>query len=57
MFICDECAVRGGMPLSRICDDLFAKSHGQCEVCGKTKDCNDVPIITLPPVQKIDVLK
>jgi DNA-directed RNA polymerase subunit RPC12/RpoP len=36
MFYCDPCAEEKGWPES------FHKTHGTCEVCGKTAVCNDV---------------
>jgi hypothetical protein len=37
MFICKECQ----KPEDRV---TFFKSYGTCEVCGKTKVCNEVYI-------------
>jgi hypothetical protein len=44
MFYCNDCAIDNkwpygyGMPMSR----------GPCEICGKTRDCVDVPSGQLP---------
>lgn len=39
MFYCDACAHKNGWP-----DDFWLpRSHGPCEVCGKTASCHDVP--------------
>lgn len=42
MFYCDPCARSKGWP------EGFMKSHGPCEVCGKTRLCSDVPSKFLP---------
>lgn len=36
MFYCDECATKKNWLMG-----LF-KSYGKCEICGKTRPCNDV---------------
>lgn len=36
MFICNEC-------LSKETPRSFIRSYGRCEICGKPKDCNDIP--------------
>jgi len=42
MFYCDGCGKKNGWP------EGFSKSYGPCEVCGKTRLCNDVPSSQLP---------
>lgn len=42
MFYCDKCRVKNQWP------DSFIRSHGRCEMCGKTASCNDVPSKYLP---------
>lgn len=42
MFYCEECAKRADWPES------FAKSFGNCEICGKRRVCNDRPSSSLP---------
>ena len=42
MFYCDECAEINGYPQS------IGKSKGACELCGKVRDCNDIPSSELP---------
>jgi len=42
MFYCDECAKINGYPES------LGKSKGRCELCGKTRICNDRPSSSLP---------
>lgn len=46
MFFCDRCRVRKQWPES------LAKSTGPCEICGKTRLCNDVPSSALPEPKK-----
>lgn len=42
MFYCEECGTkRGWRP------GLF-QSYGPCELCGKTRECSDVPSKDLP---------
>jgi hypothetical protein len=36
MFYCDECGERQGWP------EGILKSQGPCELCGKTRVCNNV---------------
>jgi hypothetical protein len=43
MFYCNECAEKNKWPTG-----MF-KSFGPCEICGKTKECNDIPSRLLPP--------
>ncbi len=43
MFFCDPCAAREAWPTS-----LLSRSHGRCEICGKTADCSDIPSSALP---------
>lgn len=42
MFYCDKCKEKNNYPESLV------KSYGQCELCGKTEECNDVPSNRLP---------
>ena len=42
MFYCNDCAKKYGYPESMV------RSYGPCEMCGKTKECNDVPCSALP---------
>lgn len=42
MFFCEECRERRSWP------GLWPSSRGPCEVCGKTRDCYDVPSSRLP---------
>lgn len=44
MFFCENCQQRNNWPTS------FSRSHGRCEVCGKSVSCYDVPSGALPPV-------
>ena len=37
MFYCDDCAKKKKYPIS------WFKSYGNCEICGKTRECNEVP--------------
>lgn len=46
MFFCETCRVEKNWP------DSIAKSHGPCELCRKTADCNDVPSKYLPMPKK-----
>ena len=46
MFYCDDCAKKRNYPISHF------KSRGNCEVCGKTCKCNDVPSENLPIFEK-----
>ncbi|MFA6096529.1 MAG: hypothetical protein WC788_02775 [Candidatus Paceibacterota bacterium] len=43
MFYCEKCREENKWPKS-----LF-KSYGPCEMCGKVRECNDVPSRCLPP--------
>lgn len=43
MFFCNDCADERKWPKS-----LF-RSLGRCEICGKTRECSDVPSSSLPP--------
>jgi hypothetical protein len=43
MFYCDACARQNGWPI-----ELFGRSWGGCEMCGKQTSCNDVPSTMLP---------
>lgn len=45
MFFCGDCAENHGYP------ENFMKSHGPCEICGRTALCNDVPSKYLPPAK------
>ncbi len=47
MFYCDDCAEKRGWLKT------IGKSVGPCEICGKTKECNDRPSSELPPL-KVD---
>ena len=38
MFYCNKCGEERGYPT----DDL-TRSYGNCELCGKPLDCNDIP--------------
>lgn len=49
MFYCDPCGKKNGWPTG------MPMSHGNCEICGKRKDCNDVPSKCLPFPKKEDV--
>jgi hypothetical protein len=42
MFYCDDCAKENEYPTS------IGKSMGKCEICGKYKVCNNIPIFLLP---------
>lgn len=42
MFYCDECKKKRNYP-----ESMF-KSYGNCEICGNTTDCNDIPSSKLP---------
>lgn len=42
MFYCDPCAKKKKWPVGMV------RSHGRCEVCGRTKDCSDTPSTLLP---------
>jgi hypothetical protein len=42
MFFCDPCMNKNKWPNS------LSKSHGNCEVCGNSARCNDVPSKYLP---------
>lgn len=44
MFFCDECRVKNNWPES------WFKSTGPCEVCGRTRVCNEIHSSQLPPV-------
>jgi hypothetical protein len=46
MFYCDHCAKKNEWPLT-----LF-KSNGQCEVCKKSRVCNEMRSSQLPPTKK-----
>lgn len=46
MFYCNWCKDKYGWPTS------LSRSHGRCEVCGKTRDCNDTPAGLLPLPKK-----
>lgn len=46
MFYCNQCKDKNDWPES------IARSHGRCEVCGKSRDCNDVPSGALPPPKR-----
>lgn len=48
MFFCEECRVKRRWPQS------FGGSYGNCEICGKTDSCYDVPSKYLPPVKAKD---
>ncbi len=49
MFYCTNCAGKRGWP-----ETLF-KSHGTCEVCGKTRTCNERKSKDLPrPIPNAD---
>lgn len=45
MFYCGECAKENNWP------DGWAKSHGPCEICKRTRLCSDVPSSQLPPAK------
>lgn len=45
MFFCDECARARGWAARGF------KSLGPCEICGQTRECNDVPSRLLPEVK------
>ena len=45
MLYCDSCRKAADWPISG------AKSVGPCEVCGKTRECYDVPSRLLPSVE------
>jgi len=53
MFYCNECAEKNGYPES------IRKSVGNCELCGKHANCNDIPSseLPLPKEQKVDTNK
>ena len=36
MFYCDDCAKKKKYPIGHF------KSYGPCEMCGKTRNCNDI---------------
>jgi len=38
MFYCEPCAKKNHWPTT-----IMVKSYGRCEVCGKTRECNDTP--------------
>ena len=42
MFYCNDCAEKRNYPIGHF------KSRGNCEICGKTCKCNDVPSENLP---------
>ena len=46
MFYCQQCQQEKGWPES------FSRSHGNCEICGRTRLCFDVPSRALPPPKK-----
>jgi hypothetical protein len=46
MFYDEKCRIRNDWPES------LARSHGRCEVCGKSGLCYDVPSGALPPLKK-----
>ncbi len=48
MFYCEDCSKKNKWPAS------LAKSYGQCECCGKTAICNDVPSCQLSETPAMD---
>lgn len=42
MFYCKDCQKMNNWPES------WCRSYGQCEICKKAADCNDVPSSCLP---------
>lgn len=44
MFYCDECGKKNGWPTG----PYTVQSYGPCEVCGRTRGCNDIPSRALP---------
>ena len=46
MFYCNDCAKKKSYPTS------WFKSYGNCEICGKTRKCNDAPSKDLLKVKK-----
>ena len=42
MFYCNDCAEKNNYPES------MSKSHGKCELCGKSRICNNVKNSILP---------
>jgi hypothetical protein len=44
MIYCDECGKKNDWPIW----SMSCQSYGPCEVCGKTRGCNDVPSRALP---------
>jgi hypothetical protein len=48
MFYCDACGKKRRWPVGLI------RSNGRCEVCGKARECSDVPSSKLPePAPKL----
>jgi len=48
MFYCDACAKKNRWPIGLV------RSSGSCEVCGKKRECSDVPSSKLPdPAPKL----
>jgi hypothetical protein len=46
MFYCDECAEEKVYPFT------IHRSYGMCEICKKTKPCNDFPSKNLPKLKE-----
>ena len=47
MFYCEECAKKNGWP-------FLAASRGPCEVCGRLRNCADIPSKNLPLPKRDD---
>ena len=43
MFYCNKCGKERGWPT-----DTLVRSYGPCEICGKSRECNDIPCSRLP---------
>lgn len=43
MFYCDACGKKRHWPVGLV------RSNGRCEVCGKSRECSDIPSSSLPP--------
>lgn len=46
MYFCKKCQEENKWP------EGLVKSHGKCEVCGITTQCNDIPSSQLPNIKK-----
>jgi hypothetical protein len=52
MLFCEDCRLKKNWPRAASYPYAGAKENSKCEVCGKSKDCHDVPGSKLTPVSE-----